>query len=284
MDKGRIEDTTKFFPSLNKRSHLLLLYVLQFSLFLVIIYVLWFASSIHSLGAIIGQSTLSFILSIHFIYIANNANQIREKYKRAYGELAAQKFWLRYISPTLPAVSASFYFPLLLLSYNNKPIFILSSDNILFKNIFPHVLSLPFGVFMIVVGFLIRRPSGGYSFIEDDYLCIVYPEKSKLITTGLYQYVRNPQYLGRGMMSIGFGIISNNLNAVIAGIIHFLSYCAIIYAEDRELSERFGEDFDLYKENVPAIFPEPKKILVFLKHLFSRKQITINNYTSERDQ
>ena len=99
----------------------------------------------------------------------------------------------------------------------------------------------------------------------DNYIYTIIPEKSKLITAGLYQYIRNPQYLSRGIISMGFGVVANNISAILLGFIHFVSYCAIIPEEDKELFKRYGEEFEEYKSKVPAVFPKLGSLKPFFK-------------------
>ncbi len=85
----------------------------------------------------------------------------------------------------------------------------------------------------------------------------------------MYKHIRNPQYLCRGIISIGFGFIANNISAVLLGFIHFVSYCAIVPAEDKELTRRFGNDFKEYQKKVPVLFPRYGSIKKFFKFIFT---------------
>ena len=74
---------------------------------------------------------------------------------------------------------------------------------------------------------------------------------SKLITEGVYNFSRNPMYLGLLLILIGTSIA----NGVIIGIFIvplFILYINIfqIAPEERALNEIFGEDFNTYKKRV----------------------------------
>lgn len=260
-------------PMLNIWHKAIFLYSYQILLFVLTLFFYWYIGNFFLYGALLAQLFVSIFLSLYFIYIANYSKKIREKFRGKYKEKAGQHFWLKYLSLINPVVSAAFYFPLLLKQnlYFFPPLIKLPS-HFLSRNIFPEYIAIPLGLTVIFVGFLIRRPSGGYGVDVDSYLYMIYPEKGKLITSGIFQYIRNPQYLCRGFISTGFGIFSNNLLAVTIGLIHFFSYCAIIPAEDRELKRRFGKEFENYKKNTPSLFPKFKFWYDFIKYIFRIQQ------------
>lgn len=267
-DKTSLDIFLEYVPALKIWYNIVLLSIFQLVVFIVLMFFFWWISTSVYYGAILIQSIISILLVFLYIYLANNAEKIRDKYIRKYGELAGQFYWFRYHSYTAPIIFTVFFFPLLLITYDFPYIRIISMPAHIFTNpLFPIFVSLPMGVIFVIIGFLMKRFSGGYGTDVDDYLYMIYPEKSKLIIGGMYQYIRNPQYLSRGIIAIGFGFIANNISAIILGIIHFLSYCAIIPAEDRELERRFGDDFEKYRKKVPALFPRYKNWRKFLKFI-----------------
>ena len=144
-------------------------------------------------------------------------------------------------------------------------------------SMFPYYVAFPIGITLVIMGLLMRRFSGGYGIDTDAYLYIIYPEKGRLITDGMYKYIRNPQYLCRGIIAIGFGFIANNIIAVSVGFIHFLSYLAIIPTEDKELIKRFGTDFESYQKNVPAVLPKYGNWKKFIKFIFIGEKVEMRN-------
>ena len=74
---------------------------------------------------------------------------------------------------------------------------------------------------------------------------------TSLITDGPYKYSRNPTYISLTLLYLGLGIFSNNMWVLmlvlpILLIIHFW----IIQSEEHYLSEKFGEEYQLYKSKV----------------------------------
>ena len=259
-------------PSLKKWYNLFALYAIQILVFIGVMVFFWWISSNFWYGAIFGQVIVSTLLVIHFIYIANNAEKIKEKHRKKYGELAGQSFWYFYQSYTIPVICAAYYFPIFLTNYNFLPRIISMPSHFITASLFSIYIAIPLGVFVLIFGFLMKRSSGGYGEYEDNYLPVMYPEKSKLITGGMYRYIRNPQYLSRGIISMGFGVIANNLSAILVGFMHLVSYCAIIPAEDKELARRFGNDFQNYRREVPALFPRYGNWRKFLRFILSKQK------------
>lgn len=72
-----------------------------------------------------------------------------------------------------------------------------------------------------------------------------------LISSGLYQYSRNPIYLGFVIILAGWGMYLNNIPALllIAGFIFYMDQFPI-ELEEKLLSQIFGDQFEIYKRNV----------------------------------
>jgi protein-S-isoprenylcysteine O-methyltransferase Ste14 len=80
--------------------------------------------------------------------------------------------------------------------------------------------------------------------------------KGRIIMTGPFSVIRHPTYLSHTVMYAGVFLITG---FVVVGIITLLDIVVIntlvIPLEDRELIERFGEEYRRYKDRVPAFFP-----------------------------
>ncbi len=79
----------------------------------------------------------------------------------------------------------------------------------------------------------------------------------KLITTGLYGWIRNPMALGLLLMLEGLGFYFGSLSL----IFFFAPLPVVLYAlyikavEEPELEMRFGQDYVDYKKRVPMFIP-----------------------------
>ncbi len=73
-----------------------------------------------------------------------------------------------------------------------------------------------------------------------------------LVTSGIYQYCRNPMYLGLLLFLVAWMIyLASPLNIIF--IVTFLLYINRfqIMPEEKALTQLFGEEFLVYKSNVP---------------------------------
>jgi protein-S-isoprenylcysteine O-methyltransferase Ste14 len=81
-----------------------------------------------------------------------------------------------------------------------------------------------------------------------------------LIIIGPYKYCRNPIEFGAILYYLGLGIL---VGGIIIGIINCILGFIVgsIYhkfIEEKELEERFGEEYIKYKENTPFVIPKIK--------------------------
>ena len=81
----------------------------------------------------------------------------------------------------------------------------------------------------------------------------------KLCSSGPYAFVRNPLYVGNMFMYVGIVFIAGaaNILLMVATTLVFFTvqYSLIIALEEEKLEELFGRKYQIYKKNVPAVFP-----------------------------
>jgi len=85
---------------------------------------------------------------------------------------------------------------------------------------------------------------------------VVIQKGHKLITTGVYHYVRHPMYLSMTLILFGIAIALNSLYGVIALIILYIP--AVLYrisAEEDLLIKEFGQEYLRYMERTKKIIP-----------------------------
>jgi len=75
--------------------------------------------------------------------------------------------------------------------------------------------------------------------------------KGKLITTGIYGIVRHPLYLSNGLLAIGMAVLFRSMYALLFSIPYLLLYLPIIYFEEKDLLEKYKEEYKEYKKKVP---------------------------------
>ncbi len=86
----------------------------------------------------------------------------------------------------------------------------------------------------------------------------------RLAVSGPYAHTRNPFYLGRLLVLLGFALMSGLQNTLVwlllVGALGFFFFGYMPRKERREggrLQQLFGEQFKAYRQNVPSLFPRP---------------------------
>jgi len=192
---------------------------------------------------------------LFFSYLLINTKKVREKYREKFGKLAYQKLYYRYIIYQNVFGNASRYCTLILKTDYFLPAIITLPPGFLTSTFFPFYSAIPIGIFLFIIGMFLRRPSGGFDIDVDMYIYLIFPEKSRKVEAGIYNFIRHPRYLAECFMAIGIGIVANNLLAILFSFIHIIPVLILIKIEDKELVRRFGDDFKKYQSSVPALIP-----------------------------
>jgi len=82
------------------------------------------------------------------------------------------------------------------------------------------------------------------------------PDKaSTLVTRGIFNYTRNPMYLGMLLLLIAFGLkLGNAFNTILAaGFVYYMNHFQIKHEEDA-LTKKFGKEYKLYCKAVRRWF------------------------------
>lgn len=117
------------------------------------------------------------------------------------------------------------------------------------------ITSIPF----LLVGGLMRVFSrttlmkAGLGMLESSRLRIV--EDQKLVTTGVYKYIRHPLYLGEFCRNIGVPLLFNSLTGLILILLGNLFLLLRIDTEEEMLVEEFGEEYIDYRKRTKRILP-----------------------------
>jgi protein-S-isoprenylcysteine O-methyltransferase Ste14 len=77
-----------------------------------------------------------------------------------------------------------------------------------------------------------------------------------LNSTGTYSIIRHPLYLGNYLIWLGIAVATLNIYfIVIMSLLFWIYYERIIFAEERFLEGKFGNDFLRWSNTLPAIIP-----------------------------
>jgi len=79
--------------------------------------------------------------------------------------------------------------------------------------------------------------------------------QGKLVKTGIYKYVRHPQYLGFLLITLGLNVQWLTIITLILWPVLAVLYWRLAKEEDKDMEEQFGEEFREYKRQVPGFIP-----------------------------
>ena len=80
----------------------------------------------------------------------------------------------------------------------------------------------------------------------------------KFVARGPYRYVRNPMYIGGGLLLLGFGLYQRSpAIAVFVPVWWLLFHLLVILYEEPVLHGKFGPDYDEYRQRTPRWIPRP---------------------------
>ncbi|HEX3013578.1 MAG TPA: isoprenylcysteine carboxylmethyltransferase family protein [Methanobacterium sp.] len=118
---------------------------------------------------------------------------------------------------------------------------------------------LAIGTFLIVLGLgFVIYTNHAFFRIGKGTLAPWDPPK-KLVVAGLYRYVRNPMISGVLMIVLGESLIFASIDLLILFILFFIvNHVYFVYLEEPGLVKRFGNDYILYRKNVPRWIPRLK--------------------------
>ena len=112
------------------------------------------------------------------------------------------------------------------------------------------------GVFLIVIGLVLVLATIPFFLRQSSGTNMPWDPAPELIVTGIYRYVRNPMHIGVFSIMMGEGLILRSIS--ILGFVTFAIILHLFYipfSEERGLEKRFGEEYLVYKENVPRWIP-----------------------------
>jgi protein-S-isoprenylcysteine O-methyltransferase Ste14 len=83
----------------------------------------------------------------------------------------------------------------------------------------------------------------------------IHKAKEQLVTTGIYKHIRHPQYLGFLLIILGMNIQWITISTLLLWPILIILYYRLAKEEDKELEEKFGEEYRNYELRVPMFIP-----------------------------
>lgn len=77
----------------------------------------------------------------------------------------------------------------------------------------------------------------------------------ELITQGIYGRIRHPRYMAVWLGTVAVALFANYLAVYVLALVLVPALYLVVVLEERELRERFGEDYVTYSQRVPRFIP-----------------------------
>ena len=81
------------------------------------------------------------------------------------------------------------------------------------------------------------------------------PDTQGLVRTGLYARVRHPRYLQYVLALLGYTLVTNYPAVYLAWLLWLPGMYVTVVFEERELRQRFGQEYEEYCREVPRFLP-----------------------------
>jgi protein-S-isoprenylcysteine O-methyltransferase Ste14 len=83
----------------------------------------------------------------------------------------------------------------------------------------------------------------------------IHKSKNQLLASGIYGYIRHPQYLGFLLLTLGMNIQWITIPTLLLWPAIVVLYYRLAKEEDKKMEEKFGEEYRKYSRSVPMFIP-----------------------------
>ncbi|UCH15645.1 MAG: hypothetical protein JSV22_06695 [Bacteroidales bacterium] len=135
-------------------------------------------------------------------------------------------------------------------------------DKLLGFNSFSNIYILIAGIIILVAGaYFILNAIGGLG--KQGNGAPAFKLTEKIARKGVYEMVRNPMSLGHYLLYIGISLIAGSTYLILGSVLFVIPahIFHLKYFEEFELELRYGEQYIIYKKEVPFLFPRVNNLL-----------------------
>ena len=122
------------------------------------------------------------------------------------------------------------------------------------RNLIPFIIRLILFVIVAIVSYLLINSSHKKIFLPSD-------QKLRLVTDGVYSYVRHPMYLSIIVLLFAFSLLSISFLSLVSWVIAVILFDRMMMFEEAELLKILGNEYQNYMNQVPRWIPR----IFFLK-------------------
>lgn len=79
-------------------------------------------------------------------------------------------------------------------------------------------------------------------------------QRSGLVTSGIYRFARHPRYVEYALISLGLGLVYGYTFLLWFSLYLFIGFYINTFFEEKELIERFGDEYRKYQKRTPRFF------------------------------
>lgn len=107
------------------------------------------------------------------------------------------------------------------------------------------------GWIVVALGLVVGPLAGAGLFHRLGTAIIPFKPASRLVTSGIYRWTRNPMYLGIALIYAGIAILFDSLLALLLLVpVLFIIQRYVITREEAYLERRFGDEYRTYRARV----------------------------------
>jgi protein-S-isoprenylcysteine O-methyltransferase Ste14 len=113
---------------------------------------------------------------------------------------------------------------------------------------------VPLSVRLVILALAIM--TGVYLFMSGHVVVAREERPTSVVSTGAFQYVRHPLYLGAILFYLGLAVSTASFISLVLLVVIFLFYNYIASYEERLMEIKFGEDYVTYKKRTGKWVPK----------------------------